>query len=154
MRIWVDADACPVTDFVIREAGCRNIEVVLVADYNHKLSGAGAARIVVDTAKDSADLRIANLIQKGDLLVTQDYGAAALALGKGARALNQNGLVFTPENIGELLMQRHTGQKIRRMGGKTAAVPKRTKQDSKLFGKAFCMLLEELYPSAGSGREA
>ena len=70
-----------------------------------------AGVITVDKGRDSADLRLANEMAKGDIVVTQDYGVAALALGKGCRAVSQDGLLFTGENIQGLLFSRHVGQK-------------------------------------------
>ena len=78
-----------------------------------------------------------------DIVVTQDYGLAAMAIGKGAKAVNQNGLIFTNANIDRLLMERHIGQKIRRSGGKTKGPAKRTKEDDTRFEMAFEKLLSE-----------
>lgn len=74
--------------------------------------------------------------------MTQDYGVAAMALGKSAKALNQNGLVFSARNIDRLLMERHMGQKIRRGSGRTKGPGKRTREDGERFEKAFIRLSE------------
>jgi uncharacterized protein YaiI (UPF0178 family) len=63
-------------------------------------------------------------------------------LGKGARAVNQNGLVYTDENIDKLLMERHIGAKVRRSGGRTKGPAKRIKEDDERFEAAFVELLD------------
>ena len=74
--------------------------------------------------------------------MTQDYGLAALVLGKSAKAINQNGLVFSNENIDRLLMERHVGQKIRRGGGRTKGPRKRTREDDQRFEKGFLQIIK------------
>ena len=76
--------------------------------------------------------------------MTQDFSLAAMALGKGAKAVNQNGLIFTDENIDKLLLERHIGQKVRRSGGRTRGPSKRTKEDDARFEAAFARLLSEV----------
>ena len=77
-----------------------------------------------------------------DIVVTQDYGLAAMALGKGARIVNQNGLIYTNDNIDKLLMERHIGAKVRRSGGRTKGPAKRTKEDNERFEATFMMLFD------------
>ena len=79
--------------------------------------------------------------------MTQDFGLAAMVLGKGARAVNQNGLVYTNENIDKLLMERYIGAKVRRGGGRTKGPAKRTKEDNERFETIFVELL--YLPQAG-----
>ena len=76
------------------------------------------------------------------MVVTQDYGVATMSLGKGARAINQNGLIYTNENIDRLMFERFLGKKIRRAGGRTKNVSKRTNEDNENFRKAFISILE------------
>ena len=82
------------------------------------------------------------LLTREDIVVTQDFGLAAMVLGKGARAVNQNGLVYTNDNIDKLLMERHIGAKVRRGGGRTKGPAKRTKEDNERFEAVFIELLE------------
>ena len=91
MKIVVDADACPVWRIAAREGRRRHIPVVMVSDTAHRLEGE-FLHVVVDQGRESADCRIANLLQPGDLAITQDYGVAALALARGARALARAGV--------------------------------------------------------------
>lgn len=142
MKILVDADACPVKNILVREAKKRNLPVTMLIDTSHVLNDGYSTVITVDQGRDSADIRLANLIEKGDLVVTQDFGVAAMALGKGAFALNQNGLVYSDENIDRLLFERHLGQKIRRGGGKAGKAKKRTHADDEAFAAALQKLLD------------
>ena len=83
-----------------------------------------------------------SLLAREDIVVTQDFGLSAMVLGKGARAVNQNGMVYTDDNIDKLLMERHIGAKVRRGGGKTKGPAKRTKEDNDRFEAAFVKLLD------------
>ncbi|WP_040197296.1 YaiI/YqxD family protein [Candidatus Soleaferrea massiliensis] len=142
MKIYVDADACPVKELVVKAARRRKLPVVMICDTAHRIHDGYSTVITVEKGRDSADLKLANLLTAGDVVVTQDFGVAALALGKRAGAINQNGLVFTPDNIDRLLFERHLGQKVRRGGGKTASSPKRTRTDNQAFERAFDALLD------------
>ena len=99
MRIFIDADGCPVTESAINFAKQHNIECYVVCDTSHEFSFNYASVITVSKGKDSADYKIVNLISPGDIVVTQDYGLAAMCLAKNARAINQNGLIYTDNNI-------------------------------------------------------
>ncbi|MDR3643863.1 MAG: YaiI/YqxD family protein [Clostridia bacterium] len=141
MRILVDADACPVKEIIVRTAKRHGLPVTMVIDTSHELSDGYSEIITVDKARDSADIRLINLTKPGDIVVTQDFGVAALALGKGARAIGQNGLVYSDANIEGLLLERHLGQKIRRAGGRTAHMKKRTGENDAAFENAFERML-------------
>ena len=141
MQILVDADACPVKQIIVRLAKQKNIPVTMLIDTSHELNDGYSKIITVDTLADSVDYALMRLLTKDDVVVTQDYGLAAMVLGKGAKALNQNGLIFTNNNIDKLLMERHIGQKIRRSGGRTKGPAKRAKEDDAQFEAAFEQLL-------------
>ncbi len=144
MRILVDADACPVKDIIIRVAREKDVAVVMFMDTSHAWKNEDDVEVItVDKSRDGVDIALINIANKNDIVVTQDYGVAALALGKGAKALNQNGLVFSSENMDKLLFERHLGQKIRRAGGRTKGVRKRTSQDDEKFERIFRQLLEQ-----------
>lgn len=144
MNILVDADACPVKDLIIEVARERDIPVIMVMDTSHPWQHDDVTVVTVDKAKDGADIALINLAKKNDIVVTQDYGVAALALGKGVRALNQNGLIFSSSNIDKLLFERHLGQKVRRAGGRTKNVRKRTHEDDARFERALRYVLDEV----------
>ncbi len=116
----MDADACPVKEIVVRAARARHIPVTMLIDTSHELDDGYSTVVTVDKQKDSVDFALMNRLTKNDIVVTQDYGLAAMVLGKGARVLDQNGRVYTDDNIENLLMDRHMGQKIRRAGGRAA----------------------------------
>ncbi len=141
MQILVDADACPVKEIIIKVAKEMNINVIMFMDTSHAWRNEDVTVITVDKARDGVDIVLINRAQKNDIVVTQDYGVAALALGKGAKAVNQNGLVFSSSNMDKLLFERHLGQKIRRAGGRTKNMQKRSNVDNENFEKALRSLI-------------
>ena len=143
MKIIIDADACPVVDITVNVAKEREIECIIVCDNTHTIERDGAKTIVVDKGADSADCRIANITEKGDVIITQDYGLAALVLGKGSKALNQNGLIYTDSNIENLLFTRFIGKKERMQGNRTKGPKKRTDQNNADFIKALLLCVEQ-----------
>ena len=142
MRILVDADACPVKEIIVRMAKQRNIPVTMLIDTSHQLNDGYSTVITVDKQADSVDFALMGLLTRDDIVVTQDFGLAAMVLGKGARAVNQNGMVYTNDNIDKLLIERHIGAKVRRGGGRTKGPAKRTKEDNERFEAAFAKLLD------------
>lgn len=146
MHLWIDADACPVVDLAIRTAGRHQVPVTLVCDDAHHMLRDGAQTITVARGADSADLMLVNLVHRNDIVVTQDYGLAALCLARGARPLDQNGRIYDESNIDSLLGMRHISQKIRRAGGRTKGPPKRTKEQDEWFEQSLEKLLREGSP--------
>ena len=142
MKILIDADGCPVVDITLACAAQRSVPVLLICDTAHELQRDGAQTITVAKGADSADFRLVNLVEAGDIVVTQDYGLAAMALAKRAAPLNQNGLCYTDDNIDALLLVRHTARKIRRGGGRLKGPAKRTKEQDAAFRAALCALLD------------
>ncbi len=142
MKIIIDADACPVVDITVNAAKEQGLECIIVCDNTHSIEKDGATTVVVDKGADSADCRIANLTEKGDVIVTQDYGLAALVLGKRGKALNQNGLIYTDSNIENLLFTRFIGKKERMAGNRTKGPKKRTAQNDEDFLKALVLCLD------------
>ncbi len=142
MQILVDADACPVKEIIVRIAKKYSIPVTMIIDTSHELYDGYSTIITVDKARDSVDIKLINLLKRDDIVVTQDYGVAAMGLGKGAKVLNQNGLIYSDNNIDRLLFERHIGQKVRRAGGRTGNVKKRSNEDDDNFEKALLKLVE------------
>ena len=142
MKILVDADACPVKEIIVRLAKQRNIPVTMLIDTSHQLNDGYSTVITVDKQADSVDFALMGLLARDDVVVTQDYGLAAMALGKGAKVIHQSGMIYTNDNIDKLLMERHIGAKVRRGGGRTKGPAKRTKVDNERFESAFAKLLE------------
>ena len=139
MRIYVDADACPVIPIVEQVAEKNNIAVTLLCDTNHVLDSDYSEVKIIGAGADAVDFVLINLCRKNDIVVTQDYGVAAMALGKGAYAIHQSGKWYTDENIDQMLMERHLSKKARRASGKNhlKGPKKRTEEDDVRFKRSF-----------------
>ena len=139
MQIFVDADACPVVDIVESIAEKYNISVTLLCDTNHVLYSDYSDVIVVGAGADAVDYKLISICHEGDVVVSQDYGVAAMALGKGAYAIHQSGKWYTDENIDQMLMERHLNKKARRGSHKNhiRGPKKRTEEDDKRFAQSF-----------------
>ncbi len=144
MRILVDADACPVKDDIIELAAQRELPVTLYANFHHVMPQApGVETVCVDDFPDEADWAIANAAQKGDVVVTQDYPLASLALGKGAFALSPRGLIYTEDNIFGLLEERHRTLARLRSGKRPRKGPKPfSKGDRAEFRATLAQILD------------
>lgn len=145
MTIFVDADACPVTAIVEAVAKEYQLPVVLLCDTNHILTSDYSTVRVIDAGRDAVDFALINLVRKGDIVVTQDYGVAAMALGREAHAIHQSGRWYTNENIDRLLMERHMAKEARRKSSKNHlhGPRKRTAEDDNQFGESFRELIEK-----------
>ncbi|MFP4660559.1 MAG: YaiI/YqxD family protein [Halanaerobiales bacterium] len=141
MRVLIDGDACPVIDITEDIAEQKGVEVIIFTDITHQISSDNQV-VVLDKANQSVDMALFNQCQKGDIVVTQDYGLASLVLSKGARALNQYGLIYTEKNIDRLLMQRHLHAKMRRAGVRHSNPGKRTKEDDSKYRAALLTIIE------------
>ena len=142
MKIFIDADGCPVVDITVRAAKKYGAECTIICDTAHSINREGAETIIVDKGADSADLRLVNLVGAGDIAVTQDYGLAAMCLSRRAIVLDQDGRLYTEENISGLLELRAVSAKIRRSGGRTKGKAKRTPQQDRDFEAAVTRLLD------------
>ena len=143
--IYIDADACPVTHIAKEIARRHGIPVTILCDTNHVMYSDYSTVKLIGAGADAVDLALINLCKAGDIVITQDYGVAALALGKGALAVHQSGKCFTDDNIGGLLMDRHLAKKARRSGKHHLKGPaKRTEEDDRRFAESFERLIAEL----------
>lgn len=143
-KIIVDADACPVKNIILKIAKEFSLPVTMIVDTSHIIDDGYSEVITVDKQRDSADLAIINRTLPGDIVVTQDYGLAAIALGKGAAVVNQNGMVYSNDYIDQLLFERHLSQKARRSGRRTSGPKKRLKEDDIKFEISFRELISRL----------
>ncbi len=116
---------------------------VLVCDTSHEMQRPGARTVTVSKGADNVDFALVNMLSPGDAVVTQDYGLAAMCLSRRALALSQDGMRYTADNIGALLLQRHVSRKIRMAGGRTSGPKKRTPQQNEAFVRALDALLAE-----------
>ena len=142
MKIFIDADGCPVVNETV--ALCREYkkECIIICDTSHTIERDGSQTIVVEKGADSADFRLVNMLSKGDIAITQDYALAAMSLSRGARVINQNGLEYTDKNIDSLLMSRFIAKKVRNAGGRLKGPSKRTKEQTESFVKKLREILE------------
>lgn len=145
MKIFVDADACPVVDIVEDIATKYNIPVTLLCDTNHVITSDYSEVIVVGAGADAVDYKLISICHRGDIVVTQDYGVAAMALGKGSFAIHQSGKWYTNENIDQMLMERHLNKKARRASSRNhiKGPRKRTEEDDQRFAESFEKLLRK-----------
>ena len=139
MQIYVDADACPVVHTVEKVAKKYGVTVTLLCDTNHALSSEYSEVIVVGAGADAVDYKLISICHKGDIVVSQDYGVAAMALGKGAYAIHQSGKWYTDDNIDRMLMERHLNKKAKRSSSKNhiKGPRKRTEEDDTRFEESF-----------------
>lgn len=144
MRIYVDADACPVVKITEQVACKYGLPVTLLCDTNHILTSDYSEVRVIGAGADAVDLALINLCQSGDIVVTQDYGVAAMALGKKTYPIHQNGWQYTAENIGRLLMERHMVKKARRSKKKVhlKGPARRTEENDDKFAAGLSHLIE------------
>ncbi|HWR38681.1 MAG TPA: DUF188 domain-containing protein [Patescibacteria group bacterium] len=151
MKIVIDADACPKT--VLRhclEQGKEyNVPVFTVASFNHNILS--DQHIMVGSASQETDIKIINLTKEGDIIVTQDWGLAAMVLAKNACCINPLGTEYRQEKMDFLLEEREIKAKLRRSGGRTKGPAKRTSEDDLRFitglVKIICRSLGALPPT-------
>ena len=139
MKIFVDADACPVVRIVEKIAKKYEIPCTLLCDTNHVLSSEYSEVVIVGAGADAVDFKLISLLSRGDICVSQDYGVAAMALGKGCFAIHQSGKWYTNENIDQMLMERHLAKKARHATKKhhLKGPAKRTAEDDLRFEESF-----------------
>ena len=145
-KIVIDADGCPVTRLAVRIAKEKTIPCTIVCDTSHVFDIPEAKVITVEKGADSADFRIVNLLKKGDIVITQDYGLAAMCLARGAFVINQDGRLYTEENIGGLLEIRAANKKSRMTRHRIPHIPKRDADQNRIFETELRKLLEQPYP--------
>ena len=143
MKVFIDADGCPVVNETVGLCKKANVQCIIICDTAHSIEKDGAKTIVVEKGSDSVDFKLVNLILKGDIVITQDYGLASMCLAKGARIINQNGMEYTDKNSDTLLMSRFIAKKIRNAGGRLKGPSKRTKEQTESFVKKLGEILEE-----------
>lgn len=147
--VLIDADACPrgAAETIRRLQTRFGYRVVTVASVNHVVQtwGRWHEHVVAGPEAQATDIAVANRARPGDVVVTQDWGLAALALGRGCRAISPTGHTFRSETIDLLLEERHLKAKFRRGGGRTKGPQARTAEDDERFELA---LVEALTPSS------
>lgn len=151
MKIIVDADACPVIGIVEAEARQNEIPVTLVCDTAHLFDSKYSRVVTVEKGADSADFKIVTMAEKGDIVVTQDYGVASMCLGKGVFPIHQSGKWYTTENIDQMMFERHIAKEVRRKSRKNhlKGPKKRTPEDDEHFRESLRRLIVKVRKEAG-----
>lgn len=140
MPIWIDADACPK---VCREMLCRasertKTELRFVSNHPIPLPASPLIKAIrVQAGFDRADARIANDIQAGELLITQDIPLAALVIATGAVVLTPRGELLTKQNISERLTMRNLQEELRGSGIPLGGPSVLDNKDKQRFGNAL-----------------
>lgn len=146
--VFIDADACPVTREAIALARRHGLRAVVVANSTQNLeryaSRSGVEAVQVSSGRDAADFAVVERLQPGDVVVTQDIGLAAMAIGRGAGALSPRGRIFHLATIDAELAVRHAEAKLRRAGGRHGGPPKFDDEDREHFGEQLERLLRQM----------
>ncbi|OEF97425.1 YaiI/YqxD family protein [Desulfuribacillus alkaliarsenatis] len=150
MKIIVDADACPkkVLQICFRVAKEYELDVWTIASINHHIES--DHHITVDSGSQEADLKVINVTEKGDIVITQDWGLASIVLSKSAVCLSPSGREYSPEKIDFMMEERELKARHRRAGGRTKGPKKRKTEDDKLFEHS----LRRVINIAAAGHEA
>lgn len=143
MRILVDGDGCPVISIITKAAAEHNLELIVYTDLNHQHQLDYGTLKVVDQGFQSVDMVLCNNIEPGDIVITSDYGLAALSLSRGARVLGFSGREFTNQNIERLLAKRHRQFKERKRTGRHTSHKKRTDADDRRFKTELLELIND-----------
>lgn len=135
MQIWVDADACPkvIKEVLFRAADRAQVNTILVANQLIRTPASRFIRAVqVPSGFDVADNHIVESVVPGDLVITADIPLAALAIERGAHALNPRGEFYTPDSIKQRLSMRNFLEELRSNGvntGGPAVISLKDRQD-------------------------
>lgn len=149
----MDADACPVKEIIERVARENCLKLVFLCDTNHMIESEYGEVQMIGAGPDAVDYALINICCHNDLVVTQDYGVAAMALGRGAYAIHPSGEWYTDEKIDQMLMERYLAKEVRRSskhqlrGAKIFGKKqhKRTRQDNIRFERSFLKLIQEIF---------
>ena len=143
MKIYIDGDGCPVIDITIKVAKEEQIECILISDTAHVFDKYDIQVVTVSKGADSVDFALVNMIKKGDIVITQDYGLAAMCLAKQAIPINQNGIVYNNENIDSMLFTRYLSKKIRMAGGRIKGPSKRNPENNEKFERVLRDIIDK-----------
>lgn len=144
MKILIDADGCPVVDITIRVCKALDIKPIIMCDTSHIIQKKDIETIVISKGFDAVDFALLNRVEKGDIVITQDYGLAAMVLSKGGYSINQNGMIYDSENIDRLLFTRHVSKKARNAGHRIKGPKKRSKEDDIRFEENLIKLIKNI----------
>lgn len=149
MKVYIDADASPVQQETIDIATQYNLDVILVKSFSHFSNTFLPAHVsvqYVDKGAEMADFKIMAMVNKGDVIITQDYGLASMLLGKQCYVIHHKGFRYTEDNIDRLLSSRHASAQARRAGYRTKGPKAFTEEDRETFCNTFRDLLQNITP--------
>ncbi len=144
MKIWVDADACPVVikDILFRAAERTGVQLTLVANQPVRIPPSRCITFIqVASGFDVADNEIIKRLSAGDLVITGDIPLAAEVIEKGGYALNPRGELYSADNIKERLTMRDFMDTLRGSGIDTGGPPALSQSDRKSFANHLDKLL-------------
>jgi len=147
MKIWVDADACPVVvkEILFRAAERTNIQTTLVANHFLKTPPSKVINFIqVSSGFDVADNVIVKQVTKGDLVITADIPLAAEVIEKGCLALNPRGELYSKSNIKQRLNMRDFMDTLRSSGVHTGGAPPMSQADRQAFANNLDKLLAKI----------
>ncbi len=157
MKVWVDADACPVVikEILFKAAARTGVKTVLVANRPMKVPASSCiSSVLVPAGADVADEEIVKRLDCGDLVVTADIPLAADVIAKGGHALNPRGELYTAESIGSRLSMRNFMDELRADGIDTGGPPALTKADRQAFANRLDSFLSARAPKTkNAGRK-
>lgn len=141
MRIIVDGDGCAGRGIIEEVAKNNKLELIIYCDINHAIHSDHGKVIYVDSGFQTVDMKVANEATAEDIIVTQDYGVAAMVLGKKSHAISPSGHIYSNNNIDKLLFERHMSAKARRSGAKTSKHKKRNIEDDERLRNGLIKLI-------------
>lgn len=143
MKILVDADSCPkkAMFILIEVAKLYNVPLIAISSFNHQIEG--VEKIIVGSEPQATDMALINKTNKGDIVVTQDWGLASLVLSRGGDCITPRGHIYSKEKIIFMLEEKHIKAKLRRSGGRTKGPAPRSKEDDERFRKNLELLLKQ-----------
>ena len=144
MKIIIDGDACPGISIIEKTAKIYKVPIIIFCDINHFIQSDYSIVRIVDNGFQSVDMYVVNETKENDIVVSQDYGVAAMCLAKKAAVINPKGYIYNDDNIERLLEERHISQKIRKGGGRTPSSKKRTFKDDERLEKNLLFLIRKV----------
>ena len=152
IQLLIDADSCPVIDIALFVSSKFEIKPILFCDTSHRIERDNIKTIIVPKGADSVDFKLVNMLNKGDLVITNDLGLAAMCIAKGGYVIDSNGKYLTADNIDSMLGIRHEHGKIRRAGGRVKGPKKRTEKNNISFEIKFRQICEQLSKEKGENK--
>lgn len=147
-QLLIDADGCPVVDLAIRIAMDYDIPTTLFVDTAHHMEREHAVTVTVPKGPDAVDFKIVSTMKKGDIVVTNDYGLAAMCIAKRAYVVTPNGRELSAHNIDQLLTFRYEAAKFRKSGGRTKGPKKRTNENDERFERKLHLICRKVTSAA------